>query len=473
MKLLQKASNSGYIGHSILIFLIRFFPSLANILIVIAFSRLLEKEVYGVYQGFWVNVFLLSILASLGIQSFVVTYSQSKVASLIKRLRFRSIILLSSWVVGLGFLFAVLQKSAANLSMITACAFLVVYTAGIILESVLTVFKRFKMLLGASFLYTVLFIVLHWMYLHQHISLTLLFQYILLLGVLKLLPFILIAIKDIKAEPDDTIADIKEVRKLWLHVGFFEVSQRALVWIDKFILGLFLGSELFAVYYNGSIQIPFLPLLLGAVGSAMLMQLADPKESGVSDKVALVKHSGSVLAAVVFPLFYFFLIYRYELFSQVFANRYNEAVPIFFVTMLVLPLRAYNFTTILQHQHKGGIINTGVLLDLLIIIVSIYPLYLWLDLPGVALSFVIGSYVQGGFYLYKTGAVIDVSVFQLIPYKGWLLKLLLFGSVTIGFHYITVELFPEQIVLILGLLFTSLLCIAALYRELKQPQVNG
>lgn len=471
MKLLQRAnSNNGYIGNSILIFLVRVFPSLANLLVVIFFSRMLDKTEYGIYQNFWVNVFLLSTLASLGVQSFVVTYAAPKVASLLKSLRAKSYFLITIWIVGLGLLFGYLQKDSVGLDIVTASLFLIIYSLGIILEALLTVFKRFKLLLWVSFLHTALFVVFHYMYLYGSFDIKMLFVWLLLIGAIKLIPFVASCLKDVKAHQDNEDHDVKEVRSLWLHVGFFEVSQRMLVWVDKFILGLFLSNELFAVYFNGTIQIPFLPLLLGAVGSALLMQMAEQREQGDDRLIYLVNHSGRVLSAVVFPLFFFFLLYRYELFHVVFTNKYESAIPIFFVTIMVLPLRAYNFTTILQNKHKGATINIGVLIDLISILMLMYPLYRWLGLPGVALSFVLGSYVQGAYYLYMTGKVTNKPFYKLVPLVDWFKKLIILAVLGIGIHYLLCQLFTEQIVLILGILVTIIFVVIALYPEIKSSK---
>lgn len=468
MKLLQKAnSNNGYIGNSILIFLIRVFPSLANILVVVFFSRLLEKGDYGIYQNFWVNVLLLSSIASLGIQSFIVTYSSASIASLLKSMRTYQYALIVLWVLLIGIVFGMLQKEGVGMNMFFAISFLSVYAFSIIFESLLTAFRKFKVLVWFSLIHTLIFGWLHWLYIKGAFAVDMLFLYLLVLGVVRLLPYMFISIKE-AAKHKKEEHDIKAIRKLWLHVGFFEVSQRLLTLVDKFIIGLILSSELFAIYFNGTIQIPFLPLLLGAVGSAMLMQMADNEHQEDKQLLKMITHSGKVLSAVVFPLFFFFLVYRYELFHVVFTSKYESAIPIFLVSILVLPLRAYNFTTVLQNRHKGATINMGVLIDLLGILLLIYPLYQWLGLPGVALSFVLSSYIQGAYYLYQTAKLLQVPFYHLVPVIDWAKKLIVFGLITIGIRYLLLEVFTEQIVLILGIAITFVIVATALFRELKQ-----
>src|SRR5690606_10351781 len=109
---------------------------------------------------------------------------------------------------------------------------------------------------------------------------------------------------------------------------------------------------------------------------------------------------GRLLSCIAYPVFFFLFFFRSEFITVVFSEKYVEAIPIFLCSVLILPVRAYSNTTILQNYHQGRIINAGVLLDYIVALAVIYPLYLWLGLAGIALSFVVSTYVQVIFYLY-------------------------------------------------------------------------
>src|SRR5690606_18525106 len=173
------------------------------------------------------------------------------------------------------------------------------------------------------------------------------------------------------------------------------------------------------------------------------------------------------LSCIIFPLFFFFLLFRNELFLVVLSEKYLPSVPIFLMSILAIPLRAYSFTTILQNRHKGAIINTGAFLDLLLACVLMYPLYLWLGLPGIALAFVVSSYLQAGFYLYHTAKSLDTSIGKLAPYGNWLLKMVIYGSVYTISYYFIAPYFAALNVLILGMALTVLLVLVSLGLESK------
>jgi hypothetical protein len=64
----------------------------------------------------------------------------------------------------------------------------------------------------------------------------------------------------------------------------------------------------------------------------------------------------------------------------------------------------------------------------------LYPLYKWLGLAGIALSFVISTYVQVFYYLFYSAKFLKVPVLSLLPLKNWALKAIAFLSVSLGLY---------------------------------------
>lgn len=468
MKNLRQANTDNFSGKAIFIFLIRFFPALANVLVLIYLSRNLSKEVYGQYQNYWVQLYVLSALAGMGLQSFLFTYSSGFINALLRTLSWRTYLGGLFWIVIWASVYAFLQSSVSQINIFIPFLFLLFYTFSIILEGLYFVFKRFVLLLFTNLVYATAFCYLHYLFIDGKLSLTGLFFVLLLLVSGKLFLQLLFLPATIKHNNLDILdRPLSEVRKLWLYLGVYDVSQYLFKFIDKFIISLVLAEELSAVYYNGSQDIPFMSLLLGAAGSAVLMQLASDKAKDGTYSVALIKKSSKFLSSIVFPLFFFFMVFRTELFSVLLSEKYLQAVPVFMMSILAIPLRAYNFTTILQNQHKGKIINIGAVSDLVIALALMYPLYQLLGLPGVALSYVISSYLQAGYYLYHTSNLTGTTVWQLLPFANWMKKAIVFGFVFIGFHYSVVSVLSPENVLIWGMALLALVIAVALAVEFK------
>lgn len=450
---MQTAGSHTFFSNSFFIFVTRFFPLLANLLVIIFFSRLLDASVYGAYQNFWIQLYLLNPIACMGVHVLIVTYAPPQLAGIIKKIKPVHFFLFFGWLTLVSAVFAFFRWQASGITWFIPFFFLLSYAASLIAESVLIAFKKFGALIFISTSYALCYGLLHWFFLKGSFDAGRLFGLLALLIFFKLCLYGFIAWKSIYKEAADTPANysFQSIRSLWAHLGLYDVSQMVFRWADKFIISLLLAQHLSAIYFNGSIDIPFLSVILGAVGSAALIQLAANKNADTSEyTIAISNYSSRILSSIVFPLFFFFLFFSKELFTVILSDKYLPSVPVFSVAILTMPLYAYHLTAILQNRHKGVIINIGALLDLVIALALMYPLYRLLGLPGVALSIVISSYVQAVFYLYHTGRVLKVKVMRLLPLTNWLIKLIVFFLLFITIHYLLSEYFSEQIVLFLG-----------------------
>lgn len=473
----QPKSRDTLAGNSLLIFLIRFFPVLANVLVVIAFSRLLPQNVYGSYQNFWVQLYLLGAIATIGLPAFILTYKPDLLRALSQKLKPTHYLFIILWIIATGSVFAWLRLENASLLFYVSLGLFCTQAFNAISESLLIAFRKFGLLFAVNVVYTLAFAWCHYLVLKQEFTLQTLFNYLLLTGGVRLLILGISGYRQLtqKVVINDNEYNLSDVRSLWMHIGFYDVLQKIFTWIDKFAISLLFTASVSAVYFNATYDIPFLPLLLGAVSGSALMQLASHvKKDDNSGAIYIANQTARILSSVVFPLFLFLFIFREELFTVVLTNKYIESVPIFAITVFIVPLRAYNFTTILQNRHKGKIINTGAVMDMLLALALMYPLYQWLGLLGIALSFVISSYIQGAYYLYHTASVLNTNIHAILPIKNWSLKLILFSLVFACAHYFATPLFSKTIVLALGVLLLVISAGVTLYIELKTTsKTNG
>lgn len=460
-------SNSLF-SNSIFIFLIRFFPQVATVLVMIFFSRQLDVHTYGVYQNYWVQTYLLNTIACLGIPAFILTYPADFTANLFRSVKGKQRLLFLLWVIAAGGVFAGLQYYRAGIDWYVPLSFLVVYCLCSVIEPFLITSKRFRELVGVNFMFALVFCYIHWQFLTGVISVNQLFLQLLLLMSAKLAVYFILMQISLKLLPVKAVSEYPYPMavNLWKHLGFYDVSQMVFRWIDKFIVSILLIEQASAIYFNGSTDIPFLPLILGAVGSAVLIQMANT-ESNDKNAIRLANQSSRILSSVVFPLFFFLFIFRGELFEVVLSAKYIPSIPVFMVSILVMPLSAYNLTVILQNRHEGGIINKGAILDLCIALALMYPLYLLFGLPGIALSFVISSYLQAIYYLYHTSIILNTGILKLIPLKNWVFKLIVFATLFIGIHYFLSERLTQQNVLIWGVLTAMVISAASLLIEIR------
>ena len=446
------AARSALFSNSVFIFLTRFLPSLANLGVLVLYSRGLSQEAYGHYQYFWIQLNVIYPFICLGVHALIVAYPRALLVGLLRKIPASRWAMYLLWMIALAGVFAWLQ-ARNGLLLFLPFLFIAVHSAGIIAESFLVVCRSYKELVVSNLLYATMFVEIHYSVLRDGFDLNRLFLQLLLLGGARLLVYGVFVVRELRtavADMPETM-QVNEIVGFWRHMGFYDISQVLFNWIDKFVVSLVLAASLSAIYFNGSMSIPFLPLLLSAAGSSVLMQLADTDKG--SDKehiVAYMNYVGRMLSCVVFPLFFFLLLFREELFVTLLTAKYAAAVPVFAASILVLPLRAYSFTTVLQRYHQGRIINAGAIGDLIIACGLMYPLYRLMGLPGIALSFVISTYIQSAYYLFHAGKVVGCSPAALLPYGNWLGKLIVFAFIFIIIHYVAVRFFSPMFGIIAG-----------------------
>ncbi|SHJ69266.1 Membrane protein involved in the export of O-antigen and teichoic acid [Hymenobacter daecheongensis DSM 21074] len=444
------ATSSTLLGNSAYIFLIRFFPTLASVVALVWLSRHLAPAHYGQYQSFWVQWQVLHVVACLGLPTLVLTYPAALVSGLVRGIRRRQAAGLGVWLlVSAGGLMALQLLSGALFAPWQAGAFLLLGVPVAVLEAYALLGRQLRPLALLNIAYAGLFGAVHALLVAQVLSSSGLMSWLLVGNALRLAALAQLARQHYRRTAAPAPVALHTVRSLWFHTALNEVVQVLFRWVDKFVLNFLLPAALFALYFNGTLDVPFLPLLLGAAGSALLLHFAQA-DLPDTERLTTLKTAATLLGGLVFPVFFFLLFFRHELFAVVFAHRYDAAVPLFLISVLVLPLRAYNFTALLQHKGQGRTITRGAVLDLLLALVLMYPLYRLLGLVGVALAFVISTYCQAAYYLAHTARLLRVRWPELVPWRAWLGQLLGFGLGLLGLHAVLGRLFSPQAALLLA-----------------------
>lgn len=462
----QKAAYQSLIRNAAFIFGIKLFPALAAVVVLILFSRNLPPDDYGNYQDVWVKIMLIGTVAYAGLPVAIITYSAASIRQFWTHVRSVHILLFIAWIalcsIGVGFLLARL-----NLPFLLTAGLLLGYVIHAIQESLIIVSKKMSGLLVVNLLYACFFLGIHGYIINQY-NLVHLLSWLLGGMLLRSVALLFIILHQYRrTEPAQTqLPDPQRARKLWWHLGFYDLIQTTFRYADKFILSSLLSAPVFAVYFNGvqPAEIPFLPYLLGAVSGSVLIQLSD-RQRQQEDGYKLVFQTGKLLSCIVLPLFVFLMLFASELFAVVFAHKYGASVPVFMVAILVLPLRACNYTVLLQHLHQGKIINLGAIGDLLLAVLLMYPLYQWLGLSGVALSFVVSTYLQVLFYVWHTLRLTGIPLTQLIPLTNWMSKLVLSGLLLAPLRFWLSPRYSDSVCLSAGLLGMVLLMLGTLTYE--------
>lgn len=473
----SQLTGSSFRKQSVAIFLIRAVPAIGTVLVIILLSRGISLQLYGAYQNFWVQLLTLNAIAMLGIPAIALTLNSNTLVALLKQAKWQPPLIWFAWLCLLSGVFAYLQYTdPVGISPLISFLFSIMYGLISLGEGLLLPLQRFKGLIITVIVYTAVFIALHIAFVQGIVDLEKLFFWLLILFTARAAVLLLMLFKGgstVEDEQKSAALDVSRLKGSWLQLGIYDMGQILFRYADKFLVARFLPPQSLAIYFNGAQEIPLLAVFLGAIKSAALMQLAITEEESTERTLQIVNRSAAVLSSVVFPVFYFLLCFREELFGTILSAKYLPSANVFMAALFVLPLRSYNFTGILQSRHKGTIMNWGALLDAIIALALVYPLYQLFGLPGIAMAFVISTYIQSAFYIVKTAQLLNVSALALLPWQNWLTKAIVFALLFIGGHYVMRHFFTVQNVLLLGVMLWAITTIIALRLELQKKVQYG
>lgn len=450
------------IRHSGTLFLIRFFPVAAMAVVGIAFSRRLPVALNGAYQQVWVYLAVFVTIAALGMPPLMLTHTGAAITGWLKKVTNRHLGVYFLWVILLAFILFATLLYKNHFAAWVAPALFIVQLVFLLQETYLIIHRKFRIAMVASLLYGLGFCLVHFLALRGLISLWTTLWLVTVLGCFRILLLSIIASRVYRFTTESVAAPISTlIKRQWLQIGIYDVAQIAFRYVDKFAISMLVGPALFAVYFIGTTDVPFMAMMLGAVGNSLLQQMAQGDNTH-SSKVKLLNTSGALLARIVFPVFFFLLFFSKEFIVFVFSEKYTAAVPLFAISVLALPLRAYNYTSLLQHLNRVKLINIGAVLDLCIACGLAAPLYLWKGLPGVAFAFMISTYLQAGFYLFHSSKAVQQPFWKLIPWKQWLALLLVYGILIFGLQRLLQEHFALREILFLGAAATVIIIVVSL-----------
>ena len=440
----------------------RALPIIILVIITILYSRTLNYSDYGTFQSVWMYTNIVNIIISFGFSSIILSTNLSFLFQFIKNHRkiLTAFYTVLSTAVLLAFFF--LAKNFNTGVKLWLVVFIIIQNIITVAETLLIKRGKEKISFIINLFYSLLFFGCHLYILFSNYSLL---HLIICLCVVSALKLVAIMLAPATNDSYEHVADEKHFLKHWAYLGITEVLGVVAKWIDKAFLLYLLTAADFAVFFNGSFEIPLFGLLISVAGSFMLIEFSGNLQS--KNKIlAIFRESFNMLSSIVFPLFLFLFFFRNEIFSFIFKNKYADSVPIFVISIFILPLRINNYSVILQCFSQGIRILLGSLIDIILALSLMIILYPFMGSRGIALSLVISTYCQVFFYLWYSAKILQVKFVGLFPLQKLATKFLILGLL---YFIIFLLLQNSSIVLKLtiGAAFTSLLVVAGMWSYLK------
>lgn len=406
----------------------RMFPLLSLLGVTVLFAHGLPAASYGRFQSVWMYANLVSVLMGFGISTIIFSTPAGVLVTLFGRnrkiiLTFYSLL----WLMALA-LFASVTKFSLPLKLLII-TFILFQNINSVTET--WVLKRGgeQRYAAINLLYAMLFFGWHYYLLTSAYTLEKLIGGVILISVVKLM-LLLVGLRA-PASMKPAFVEDRKIFGHWAYIGINDVVNIFSKWIDKLILVYLLTPAEFAVFFNGSIEIPLLIVVISITSAYSMMQMA--KEPANNARVQnIFSENFRLLSAVAFPLFFYLLFFREDIFLVFFGEKYLASVPVFAITILVLPFRINEYSAVLKVRSRGDLVTRGSVMELMLAILLIFILYPLYGTKGAASALVLSTIFQISFYLYHTQKVTGIKVAELIPLKVLFVRFLACGMLFFG-----------------------------------------
>jgi O-antigen/teichoic acid export membrane protein len=421
--------------------------------VVIIYAHKLLYADYGTYQSVWLYINILSVIALFGLPSLLLSSNYSHIKNWViqnKKSALSAFIILSV-LPAIAFFFIIDTFSFQLKILILLLT--IVQNISILSEIMALKKEADKKVFASNIFFSIAFLVAHLWILYYGYSLQLLLISLILTFCIKSIITSTDPEKNNRTNAENGFAPLG---KQWFYLGVNDIAGVLANWLDKWVILLFVSVTQFAIYFNGAYEVPVFGLMLGAVGNIMLIEFSKKDGNDLEKIKLLFEKSSLLLASIVFPAFCFLLFYHSDFFLLIFSQKYIDSIPVFFVSIFILPLRITYTTTVLQVYHRSDLIVKGAVMDIILAVILMLILYPVFKMPGLALAFVLSSYFQFTYYLWHTSRLINKKISYFFPFKRLLIKMFLCLLVMTAGYFVFKNL-PVNSSLLSGIVLAAIL----------------
>tara|TARA_Y100001935_G_C17275852_1_gene494611 strand:+ start:30 stop:1499 length:1470 start_codon:yes stop_codon:yes gene_type:complete len=190
---------------------------------------------------------------------------------------------------------------------------------------------------------------------------------------------------------------------------------------DKIFLLSFLTSEDFAIYSIGNLNIPFIAMVYGSIGSVILPQISKYSKMNEFSKATMLWKSMILKNSIItIPIVIFFLIQAENIFLILFTDKYLASANVFRILLLILIIQMLGHGYILRGFARTKTILYGKIFRTIISIFFGYFLVKNLGVIGAAVTYLISFSVNAIYQLEKTRKLSNSNWNNLLPWLDFL-----------------------------------------------------
>ena len=144
--------------------------------------------------------------------------------------------------------------------------------------------------------------------------------------------------------------------------------------VDKYMVAAFFSTSVFGVYYLGSLWAPIFGWIAQSMGQVITPRLSKAhKDNDLTEMQNLYNQSSEKLTFLFFPLTIFLILVAEPLILTMFTEKFEDAIPIFTIYMILLPTYPFRIGWILMASGQTKfLLRLAILMSTINILLSYY-----------------------------------------------------------------------------------------------------
>lgn len=444
------------------------FPTLAVLFTGILFSHQLDPSVYGHYLTIWVTAGVGTLISVWGFPSIILAFGTRLSESVSRRISLHAILLTAVLSPVFAGMMGFLDPSWPVSMLALLSVFFFSQSLFYIQESWMISRKGETFLQWLNTGYAVLFFGIHWVVLQTGFDL---FNLIAALTVLSIARNAILF--SARKKQLEVITEDIPIYQHWLMFGLNDSFQILSRWLDKLVILAIAVPADFAVYYNGTFEIPFVGLVMNAVAAVLTSVMAEKIKANFQAPAIIFRASTALMSGLIFPGVWLLFTNREWLVVTLFSSQYEGSVLLFGISVWMMVFRIGAFNTLLQVNGQSKELVTGAIIDNVFVLLPMYPLYLLFGLAGLALSILIGGTAQGIYILVKGSKKAEMKFSEILNWGRLGFRFLISGLVIGLSGWMLLSLGFENLpVLLITVFLTGVLSLWWLRKDLSRYGVG-
>lgn len=143
--------------------------------------------------------------------------------------------------------------------------------------------------------------------------------------------------------------NIKEILTYSLPLAGASIAGIAIKAADQFYVSRYFGTEIFAEFANGFIELPFAYMITGATATILLPLFSKiiQENSNKDDLVALWQNALNKSSVIIYPMLIYCMFFSKEIVTVLYSERYSDSAIYFTIAMIINFFNVIVFTPLL------------------------------------------------------------------------------------------------------------------------------